>query len=47
MDWDVLLGPHGEDIEGLTHCLTDYLNFCVDVVAPAKTYGVTLIINHG
>lgn len=36
-DWDVLLSPHGEDIEGATHCLTDYLNFCVDTVAPAKT----------
>ncbi|XP_048842540.1 uncharacterized protein LOC125715253 [Brienomyrus brachyistius] len=36
-DWDVLLSTHGEDIEGVTHCLTDYLNFCVDVVAPAKT----------
>uniref|UniRef100_A0A665T724 Reverse transcriptase domain-containing protein n=1 Tax=Echeneis naucrates TaxID=173247 RepID=A0A665T724_ECHNA len=36
-DWDVLLKPHGEDIEGQTHCLTDYLNFCLDVVTPAKT----------
>ncbi|KAK0135164.1 RNA-directed DNA polymerase from mobile element jockey [Merluccius polli] len=36
-DWSVLQSPHGEDIEGLTHCLTDYLNFCMDVVAPART----------
>nr|XP_049609558.1 uncharacterized protein LOC125988413 [Syngnathus scovelli] len=36
-DWDVLIHPHREDIEGLTHCLTDYLNFCMDVVAPVKT----------
>ena len=36
-DWDVLLKSHGEDLEGQTHCLTDYLNFCLDVVAPAKT----------
>lgn len=35
-DWDMLLSPHGEDIDGMTHCLTDYLNFCVDVVAPAR-----------
>ncbi|KAI3356408.1 hypothetical protein L3Q82_017216 [Scortum barcoo] len=35
--WDVLLNPHGEDIEGMTHCLTDYLNFCADVVSPVKT----------
>ena len=36
-DWDVLLGAHGEDIEEMTHCLTDYINFCADVVAPTKT----------
>lgn len=24
-------------IEGATHCLMDYLNFCVDTVTPAKT----------
>ncbi|KAM9737428.1 uncharacterized protein ACNS7B_013131 [Menidia menidia] len=36
-DWDVLFNPHGEDIDGLTHCLTDYLNFCTDVVSPVKT----------
>lgn len=34
---DVLLNPHGEVIEGMAHCLTDYLNFCVDVLSPAKT----------
>ncbi|KAI4905608.1 hypothetical protein NFI96_026862, partial [Prochilodus magdalenae] len=26
-DWSVLLHPHGEDIEEVTHCVTDYLNF--------------------
>ncbi|KAI3365312.1 hypothetical protein L3Q82_010402 [Scortum barcoo] len=31
------MNPHGEDIEGMTHCLTDYLNFCADVVSPVKT----------
>ncbi len=36
-NWDVLLCPHSEDKKGLTHCLMDYLNFCTDVVAPAKT----------
>lgn len=29
MDWSVL-HTHGEDIEGITHCMTDYLNFCMD-----------------
>ena len=36
-DWSVLQGAHGEDIEGVTHCTTDYLNFCMDVVVPIKT----------
>ncbi|KAI4875686.1 hypothetical protein NFI96_029413 [Prochilodus magdalenae] len=39
-DWNVLLHPHrahGEDIEGVTHCVTDYLNFCMDVAVPTKT----------
>ncbi|KAI4890987.1 hypothetical protein NFI96_031382 [Prochilodus magdalenae] len=22
--------PYGEDIEGITHCMTDYMNFCMD-----------------
>ncbi|KAI4887684.1 hypothetical protein NFI96_005893 [Prochilodus magdalenae] len=36
-DWSLLLHPHGEDIEGVTHCVTDYLNFCMDVAVPTKT----------
>ncbi|KAI4897998.1 hypothetical protein NFI96_001185 [Prochilodus magdalenae] len=36
-DWSMLLHPHGEDIEGVTHCVTDYLNFCMDVAVPTKT----------
>ncbi|TWW80579.1 hypothetical protein D4764_01G0003940 [Takifugu flavidus] len=36
-DWDVLLGEHEEDIDEMTDRLTDYLNFCVDVVVPTKT----------
>ncbi|KAI4899955.1 hypothetical protein NFI96_026550 [Prochilodus magdalenae] len=35
-DWSVLLHPHGEDIEEVTHCVTDYLNFCMDVAVPTK-----------
>lgn len=37
MVWDVLFNLHDKDIEGMTHCLTDYLNFCADVVSPVKT----------
>ena len=36
-DWSVLQDSFGEDIEGVTHCTTDYLNFCMDIVAPTKT----------
>ncbi|KAI4889727.1 hypothetical protein NFI96_033082 [Prochilodus magdalenae] len=36
-DWSVLLHPHEEDIEGVTHGVTDYLNFCMDVAVPTKT----------
>ena len=35
--WDVLINPHGEDIEGMTHRLTGYQNFYADVVSPVKT----------
>ncbi|KAM8771414.1 uncharacterized protein AB9X84_005684 [Acanthopagrus schlegelii] len=36
-DWNVLQDTHGEDIEGVTQCTTDYLNFCIDVVVPIRT----------
>ncbi|KAI4894024.1 hypothetical protein NFI96_002878 [Prochilodus magdalenae] len=36
-DWSLLLHPHGEDIEEVTHCVMDYLNFCIDVAVPTKT----------
>ncbi|KAI3363875.1 hypothetical protein L3Q82_001471 [Scortum barcoo] len=28
---------HGEDIDSLTHCLTDYINFCVENTVPTRT----------
>lgn len=28
---------HGEDIDGLTECITDYINFCVDYTVPTRT----------
>lgn len=34
-DWSVL--QNGEDLEEVTHCTTDYLNFCMDVVVPTRT----------
>ncbi|XP_049889997.1 uncharacterized protein LOC126383511 [Epinephelus moara] len=36
-DWQALCEPHGEDIDGLTECITDYLSFCVDSTVPART----------
>lgn len=35
-DWDVLCEPHGEDIDGLTNCITDYINFCVENTVPTR-----------
>ena len=33
-DWNVL---QNGDLEEATHCMTDYLNFCMDVVVPTRT----------
>lgn len=36
-DWDVIVGLHGDDVEGAAQCITDYMNFCADVVVPVRT----------
>ena len=36
-DWNLLYEPHGEDTDGLTECITDYINFCVNSIVPALT----------
>lgn len=28
--WEVFCGSYGEDIDSLTDCITDYINFCVE-----------------
>ncbi|KAM3857627.1 SH3 domain and tetratricopeptide repeat-containing protein 1 [Diretmus argenteus] len=33
MDWDLFLEDHEEDIEGLCHCIKDYISFCNDIVS--------------
>ena len=43
-DWPALCEPHGEDIDGLTECITDYINLCVDCNVPAQT--VTCYANN-
>jgi len=36
-DWRVLQQSHVEDIEGVTHCITNYMNFCRDTVLHINT----------
>ncbi|KAK0132218.1 hypothetical protein N1851_032982 [Merluccius polli] len=35
-DWDALNEPHGEDIDGLTDCVSEYIGFCIDNTIPTK-----------
>ncbi|XP_054870820.1 proline-rich protein 12-like [Amphiprion ocellaris] len=35
-DWDVLCGPHGEDIDSLTDTITDYIKFCAENIVPTR-----------
>ncbi|KAI4883190.1 hypothetical protein NFI96_029396, partial [Prochilodus magdalenae] len=35
--WEELSDPNGEDIDSLTHCITDYVDFCVENTVPTKT----------
>lgn len=32
-----MLDSSGKDIAGSTHCIMDYLNFCINVVVPVPT----------
>ncbi|KAI5104598.1 hypothetical protein C0J45_6224 [Silurus meridionalis] len=35
--WEELCNPHGEDIDSLTDCITDFINFCVENTVPTRT----------
>lgn len=35
-DWSTFYSSYGDDINGLTHCITDYINFCVDSTVPTQ-----------
>ncbi|XP_049889973.1 uncharacterized protein LOC126383492 [Epinephelus moara] len=35
--WEVLSDSHGEDIDSMTSCTTDYINFCVVSTVPTRT----------
>ncbi|KAJ4945075.1 hypothetical protein JOQ06_013613 [Pogonophryne albipinna] len=37
-DWDMFLRVRGEDINGLSHCITDYIRFCEESIVPTKKY---------
>ncbi|XP_049913332.1 CBY1-interacting BAR domain-containing protein 2-like [Epinephelus moara] len=41
-DWQALCEPHGEDIDGLTECIKDYISFCVDSTV---TKDIKVILN--
>jgi len=33
----MLQEAYGEDIDGITSCTTDYINFCMDIVVPTRS----------
>uniref|UniRef100_A0A669BD36 Reverse transcriptase domain-containing protein n=1 Tax=Oreochromis niloticus TaxID=8128 RepID=A0A669BD36_ORENI len=35
--WEVICDDHGEDIDSLTTCISDYINFCVDNTVSTRT----------
>ncbi|XP_013890172.1 uncharacterized protein LOC106537333 [Austrofundulus limnaeus] len=35
--WEEMCDSYGEDIDGLTHFITDYVNFCVENTVPTRT----------
>lgn len=41
-DWEVLCEPAGEDINSLTDCITDYINFCTDTIIAVRGVGCFL-----
>ncbi|XP_014876404.1 uncharacterized protein LOC106938767 [Poecilia latipinna] len=36
-NWEALCEPHGEDIDTMTNCITDYIRFCEDTVTCTRT----------
>lgn len=35
-DWETLTDAHGDDLDSLTSCVTDYITFCVENIVPTK-----------
>ena len=44
-NWDVLCEPHGEDIDGLTECITGYINFVCTAMSQLRWSIVIQITN--
>ena len=36
-DWDVLVEPHGEDLDSTADCITEYIRFCEHTTMPTWT----------
>ncbi|XP_075955445.1 uncharacterized protein LOC142957475 [Anarhichas minor] len=36
-DWDVLCGPHVEDLNSMTDCITEYIKFCEQTAIPSRS----------
>ena len=36
-DWVVLVEPHGEDLDNMTDCITEYIVFCKHTTMPTRT----------
>lgn len=34
--WEMFQENHGDDIDGFTQCITDYIRFCEGCVVPTK-----------
>ncbi|KAI4896501.1 hypothetical protein NFI96_008243 [Prochilodus magdalenae] len=35
-DWGILRESVGDDINQMTDCITDYINFCTDTIVPVR-----------
>ncbi|TWW66930.1 hypothetical protein D4764_20G0009620 [Takifugu flavidus] len=42
-NWSALCEPHGEDLDGLAGCVSDYIKFCTENSVPTKKSEVTKI----
>lgn len=36
-DWEALQGPHGENVDEVVDCTTDYINICMETAVTVKS----------